>query len=65
VEKPVENFPQRCPKKDKEGAFTTSSASSVKEELEQSKLIVLYYFVTVSHSCHKSTKGRTGYEYHD
>jgi hypothetical protein len=55
VEKPVENFPWNALKRDQEGAFTTSSAFSVKEELEQSRVKVLYYFVTVSHSCHKST----------
>jgi hypothetical protein len=48
VEKPVENFPPEELKRDQAGAFTTSSALSLKEELEQSKVKALYYFVTVS-----------------
>jgi hypothetical protein len=40
VEKPVENFPRKPLKENQEGAFTTSSAFSLKEELEQSKVKV-------------------------
>jgi hypothetical protein len=40
VENPVENFHRKPLNGDQEGAFTTSSAFSLKEELEQSKVKV-------------------------